>query len=145
MQRIGRWWGLPALWAPAAAVLAEAAMRTLEPGTSRFWWTLGVVQVLGLFGYGCSSIPQLAGWIDPTGDVVVRLERRLKIIQGAMIALLAGNLAYYGGYYYGGVVEIGCFGAAALAAYGGDKFLSPLLQRATDLYTRIFGKPGEPQ
>lgn len=139
MQRIGRWWGLPALWAPAAAVLAEAGVRTMNFSSAQFWWTLAAVQLLGCFGYGCSSLPQFAGWIDPTGGAVVQLERRLKIMQGVLIALLAGNLAYYGSWYYN-FAEIVCFGAAALAAYGGDKFLTPLLSRLTGK-----ASSGEPQ
>jgi hypothetical protein len=67
-------------------------------------------------------------------------ERRLKILQGLVVALLAGNIAYYGGYYYFTLAEIACFIAAAVAAWGGDKFLTPLLQRVLELFSRVFGK-----
>lgn len=123
-----RWWWIPALMAPAA-VLAEA-MRAFDASSGRFWIALAVAQVISLLGYGASSLPQWAGWVDDTGGAVAMLERKLKIIQGLVIAFLAGNIAYFGGLYYA-LAEIPCFGAAALAAYGGDKFLTPLLSRLT--------------
>lgn len=127
---MNRWFWLPVLIWPAAG-LADAAVRTMDASTGRFWFTLAAVQVLSLLGYGTSSLPQWAGWVDETGGIVAVLERRLKIIQGMLIAFLAGNIAYYGGYYYFTLAEIACFGAASIAAYGGDKFLTPLLSRIT--------------
>lgn len=116
---------------PLAAYAAEQAMRALDPGAPRFWWALVAVQILSLVGYAASSLPQWAGWIDDSGGAVAVLERRLKIVQGLAIAILAGNCAYYGGFHYFGMAEVLCFGAAAVAAYGGDRFLSPLLSRLT--------------
>lgn len=124
------WWWFPAL-VPLAAAAAEQAVRAADPGAPRFWAALAAVQVLALFGYAASSLPQWAGWIDDTGGAVAVLERRLKIVQGLVIAILAGNLAYFGGFYCFAWPEIPCFGAAAMASYGGDRFLSPLLSRLT--------------
>lgn len=111
-------------------------MRALDAGSWRFWAAFVAVQGLAGLGWCASSFPLAAGWIDTTGGPVAHLERRLKVLQGIAIAILAGNLAYYGGFYGAGWAEIYCFGAAALAAYGGDKFLTPLLSRLT-------GKAGE--
>lgn len=125
---------------PVAAYAAEQAVRNLDASEARFWAALAAVQVLSLVGYASSSLPQWAGWIDDTGGAVAVLERRLKIVQGLVIALLSGNAAYVSGYYYFGLPEIVCFGGAAGAAYGGDKFLSPVLSRASQMIQAAFGK-----
>lgn len=121
----------PALLLPAAALAAAQATLAVDAGTGRFWAAFGAVQVLSFFGYAASSLPEWAQWVDDSGGVVEIVERRLKIVQGMIIAVLAGNIAYYGGFYYAGLAEIPCFIGAAVAAYGGDKFLSPLLSRIT--------------
>ena len=123
-------WLAPALLIPAAAI-AEQAVRVLDPGEWRFWLAFLFVQGLAGLGWCASSLALSAGWIDSTGGEVAQLERRLKILQGGAICILASNLAYYGGFYGAGWAEIYCFGAAALAAYGGDKFVSPLFSRLT--------------
>src|SRR6266850_8221906 len=105
-------------------------MRPLD-GSPRFWVAGLVVMVLAFSGYAASSLPEWAKWKDESGDAVAISERRLKIIQGLVIAMLAGNIAYYGGFYYLAIAEVACFIAAAVAAYGGDRFLSPLLTRVT--------------
>lgn len=117
------------LSSPIAAMAAEAAGRALD-GSSRFWVTLLAVQILTTLGYGASSLVQWAKWTDGT------LADRLLIVQGWWIAMLAGNVAYYGGFYYlpsVGVItnEVGCFIAAAVAGFGGDRFMAPLLLRLT--------------
>lgn len=137
MLRLG--WLLVPL-APLAALAAEQAVRSLDPGAPRFWWTMGFVQALVLLGYGCSSLQQWAGWIDDTGGPVTVLERRLRIVQGMLIGLMAGNCAYYGGFYYSGLHEVACFLAAAVGAYGGDKFVSPLVMRLSGMFKAVFGK-----
>lgn len=116
---------------PVAAVSADAALAQFQPTTARFWFAFLAVQFLNVLGYGASSLPELANWINADGTAVERLTRRFKIIQGCMVAMLAGNIAYYGAMYYFGVADIGCFISAAVCAYGGDKFLSPLLSRIT--------------
>lgn len=115
---------------PAVAVAAEGGMRPLD-GSLRFWVAAMAVMVLALAGYSASSLPQWAQWLDDTGGPVVIRERRLKIVQGLVIALLAGNIAYYGGFYYLAIAEVACFIAAALGAYAGDRFLNPLVSRMT--------------
>lgn len=123
-------WGLLGL-APFAAVLAGEVQRTLEPGSGRFWFALFAVQVLVAIGHAASSLPDWARWKDTSGGEVAVAERRLKLLQGLVLAALAGNIAYFGGHHYYSLPEIPSFIAAALAAYGGDKFLSPLLSRLT--------------
>ena len=118
------------LLVPAVA-LATQATWSADAGTLRFWLAFGAVQACAGWGYTCSSLRQWAGWVDKTGGEVAVMERRLALFQGVAIAFLAGNIAYYGGYYYAGLSEIVCFIGAAVSAYGGDKFLSPLLSRIT--------------
>lgn len=137
MLRLG--WLLVPL-APLWAIAAEQAVRGLDPGAPRFWGAMGVVQLLVLLGYGCSSLPQWAGWIDATGGPIAVLERRLRIVQGMLVGFMAGNCAYYGGFYYFGLPEVPCFVAAAVGAYGGDKFVSPLLVRLSGMFKAVFGK-----
>lgn len=116
---------------PLAAFAAEKIARSIDAGEIRFWVAFGAVQILAFAGYGASSLPEWAKWVDLEGGAMAIVERRLKILQGLIIALLAGNIAYYGGYYYAMLAEIVCFIGAAVAAYGGDRFLSPLLSRIT--------------
>lgn len=116
---------------PWAAIAAEAATHELDAGSWRFWAAFGAVQILWGLGYAGSSLHEWAGWKDTSGGDVAIAERRLKIIQGMVIAALAGNIAYYGGYYYLSVAQVACFIGAAAAAWGGDKFLTPILTRIT--------------
>jgi hypothetical protein len=114
---------------PIAALAAEVAGRSLD-GSWRFWVTLVAVQMATTLGYGASSLPQWAKWRDGS------LYERLVIVQGFWVAMLAGNIAYYGSFYYlpsMGVLtnEVGCFIGAAVAGFGGDRFLTPLLFRIT--------------
>jgi hypothetical protein len=116
-------------FSPIMALAAEAAGRSLD-GSWRFWVTLFAVQILTTLGYGASSLAQLAKWRDGS------LYERLMIMQGFWVAMLAGNIAYYGGFYYlpsMGVItnEVGCFIGAAVAGFGGERFLTPLLFRIT--------------
>lgn len=105
------------------SVAAEQLVQAFDPSASRFWAALAAVQVLWLFGYAASSLPVWAKWPDGTvGD-------RLTIVQGALVAGLAGNIAYYGGYYYAGFAEVACYIGSGVAGWGGDKFLTPVLQR----------------
>jgi hypothetical protein len=114
-----------------AAIAADKAVRALDASEPSFWLSLAAVQVLALFGYGCSSLHEWAGWVDDTGGQVAVLERRLKIVQRMLIGLLAGNGAYFGGFYYYALAQVLCFGAAAAAAYGGDKVLAIVFARFT--------------
>ena len=106
--------GLLAALVPLAALAVDEMAHHFEPGTMRFWWTLGAVQVLWLFGYLASSLPAWAKWPDGT------VQDRLTIVQGVMVGGLSGNIAYYGGFYYAGFAEIACFIGTGLAGWGGD-------------------------
>lgn len=134
---IGSAWLL--CFVPVLAWAADQVLIPFDPSTGRFWITFAMVQVLNLLGYGASSLPQLASWIDE-GTAREVLEKRLTIVQGVLVSIMAGNIAYYAGRYSVwpavlpanfGATEIVCFISAAVAAYGGDKFLSPLLSRIT--------------
>jgi hypothetical protein len=119
---------------PLAALAAEQAVRMFEPGTVRFWVTLGAVQMLWLVGYGASSLPAWAKWPDGT------MQDRLTIVSGVITSGIAGNIGYYGGYYLVGLAEISCFISTGLAGWGGDKFLTPLLGRVVTAFDAILGK-----
>jgi hypothetical protein len=124
---------------PAVAFAAAQATLSIDAEAPRFWVALAVVQLVGFFGWSVSSLPDLAQWKDHSGGDVAIAERRLKILQGILMSLFAANLAYYGGYYYSGLAELPSFLAAGLAAFGGDKFVLPLLTRATAALSVIFG------
>ena len=121
---------------PLVALAAEQAVRAFEPGTLRFWVTLGAVQMLWLVGYGASSLPAWAKWPDGT------MQDRLMIVSGVITSGVAGNIAYYGGFYYAGFAEIACFIGTGLAGWGGDKFLTPLLGRVVTAFDAILGRAG---
>ena len=87
-------------------------------------------QGLALVGYLASSLPTWAGWLD--GSVL----QRLTIIQGAIVAILAGNVAFFLS-VEAGISQILCLLSAAAGGYGGDKVLVPLLNR-------LFGKVEKP-
>jgi hypothetical protein len=143
MRRLGcvlGWLVVPL--APLAALAADQAVRGLEPGSLRFWGAMGAVQFCALLGYGCSSLKQWAGWIDDAGGRVTVLERRLRIVQGMLIGFLAGNAAYYGGFYYFGLAEVPCFVAAAFGAFGGEKFIAPAVGRLSGMFKALFGNAG---
>lgn len=123
-------WG-PLALVPLDVYAAEQAVLRIDAGGVRFWAATAAVQMLWLSGYAASSLPEWAQWKDTNGGEVAIATRRLKIIQGMVIAGLSGNIAYFGGFYYFGIAEVGCFIAAAVAAYGGDKFLTPVLGRIT--------------
>jgi len=115
-----------------AASAAEQVSRTIQ-GDFRFWIVAVAVQVLWSIGYLASSFSQWANWPDGT-----RLEK-FQLIQGIFTSLFAGNVAYYGGYYYVECPEVAAFISAGAAGFGGDKFLTPLMTQAFQRLERIFG------
>lgn len=101
-----------------SAMAAQAA-----PFESRGFLALfGFAQLLAVIGYLASSLPLWAGWIDGT------TLQRLTIVQGLLVAVLAGNVAFFLAVEYG-LSQILSMMAAAAGGYGGDKFLMPLLNR----------------
>ncbi len=120
------------------SVAAEQLVRGFDAGAPRFWAALVAVQFLWAIGYAASSLPVWAKWPDGA------LQDRLTIVQGVVVSGLAGNIAYYGGFYYIGFAEIACFIGSGLAGWGGDKFLTPLLSRLTAAIEALTGRgPGE--
>lgn len=124
-------------WVPVAAYAAEGATRALSID-SRFWWTHFFVTVLSLGGWAGSSLPKLANWVDSP-------KAKLEIVQGVVVAGLSGSIAYYGGFYLlsgtsYAVPEVGCFMATIIAAWGGDRFLAPLLNTLSDFAQRVTGR-----
>lgn len=95
-----------------------------------FTGLLMFAQGLALVGYLASSLPTWAGWLDGTAL------QRLTIIQGAIVAILAGNVAFFLS-VEAGISQILCLLSAAAGGYGGDKVLVPMLNR-------IFGKADKP-
>ena len=126
--------GLFLVLVPLAARAAEQLARDFEPGTTRFWFTLAAVQVLWAIGYAASSLPAWAKWQDGT-----RLDR-LTIVQGVVVAGMAGNICYYGAFYYMGAAEIASFICSGLAGFGGDKFLAPLIGRLHTAFDAFTGR-----
>lgn len=113
-----------ALAVPVVAFAASATLDTL-PVNDRFWGALLAVQFITALGYLASSLPTWARWLDDEAT----LEQRLSVISGALTAVLAGNVAYFGALHYMHVAEVGAFISSGVAAWGGDKFLTPILQR----------------
>lgn len=103
---------------------AWAASPTLNIGG--FAGMLAFAQVLAIVGYLASSLPAWAGWVDGT------VLQRLTIVQGAVVAILAGNVAFFLALEYEFSQIITLLSAAA-GGYGGDKFLAPVL-------ARVFGR-----
>lgn len=90
--------------------------------SSAFLTLLGGAQVLILLAYFASSLPIWAGWIDGS------LMARLTIVQSLMVALVAGNVAFFLSFEYG-LSKLIALIAAAAGGYGGDKLLAPLMAR----------------
>lgn len=83
---------------------------------------IAFAQFLSIVGYLASSLPVWAGWLDGT------TLQRLTIVQGVLVAVLAGNFAFFLAVENGVSQILSLLGAAA-GGYGGDKFLMPLLNR----------------
>lgn len=117
---------LPTFAFVASAAAAQVALLEMEP--AGFWTLMAGAQVLILLSYAASSLPIWSGWIDGT------LTQRLTILQSLLVALVAGNVAFFLSFEYGFSKLIALIAAAA-GGYGGDKLLAPLM-------ARIFGKVG---
>jgi hypothetical protein len=112
---------------PLAAAGATDMAKALDLGSARWWGLFLFAQLITLLGYAASSLSQWAGWVD--GTVLAKLT----IIQGVACSLMAGNIAFLLGLHYAQVTEVQALIASGAGGYGGDKLLTPLLNR-------IFGK-----
>ena len=112
---------------PLLAMAADQATRAMAIDTPRWWVMLAFVQVMTLWGYGASSLSQWAGWQDGTAM------QRLTIIQGVMVSLIGGNAGYFLSLQYAGIGEVEALLVAVAGGFGGEKFVTPILQR-------VFGK-----
>lgn len=119
--------GILLLIIPLMAIAASETVKALDFHSARWWGLFIFVQLITLLGYAASSLSQWAGWID--GTVLARLT----IIQGVACSLMAGNIAFLLGVHYMQVTEVQALIASGAGGYGGDKLLTPLLNR-------IFGK-----
>ena len=118
---------------PMLAYSAEQTARTLEGDstTSAFWYLLLAVQVLSLIGHIASSLGEWAQWHDTSGSQLDIKSRRYRLMQGGAVSILAGNIAYFGGYYLVSIGHIEALISSAMAAWAGDRFLTPLMERFT--------------
>lgn len=89
------------------------------------------VQGISLMAHGASSLTEWAQWKDDSGTPVELATRRLKVVQGLMVSIFAGNVAYYGLQVTTQTDDVPSLILAGVAAYGGDKFLTPILARIT--------------
>lgn len=110
-----------------ACGIAAAAERRFEEdwSTAVFWGLFGVVQACWIVGYSLSSLPKWGKWIDGSADI----EYKLNIVVGVLFSLVAGNLAYYLGFYEFGWKLLYCICGALAGGFAGEKWLSPLLMR----------------
>jgi MFS family permease len=107
----------------ASAALAEHFEPDLR--TDAFWWLFIAIQIAWLLGYLASSLPRWGKWLDGVADT----EYKLAIVAGVLCALLAGNIAYYLGYYELHLKRLYCIFAAIGGGFLGEKYLTPLFQR----------------
>ena len=113
-----------ALAVPVVVFAAGDVQNTL-PVNDRFWGALLAVQCITALGYFASSLPTWARWLDDQAT----MEQRLAVVSGALTAVMAGNVAYFGSLYYMHTAEVSAFISSGVAAWGGDKFLTPILQK----------------
>jgi hypothetical protein len=109
------------VWPLAAIATEQAAVHALDFGSWRFWVNGAFVLVVALGGWAASSLAQLAQWTEGW-------PARLKVLQGLVTSVMAGVIAYALA-VYAGTPDIPSMVGAALAGWGGEKFLNPLLER----------------
>lgn len=124
-------------WVPALAQAAEAITSRALTFDGRFLVAHLFVMFLSVCGWAGSSLPKVAGWVDG-------VKEKLEILQGIIIAQIAGGIAYYGGFYlmpgYGyQLAEVACFMATIVASWGGDRFMTPLLNTFARFAERVTG------
>ena len=119
---------------PFAAMAAEQSIKQFDLSSARWWAILAFVQVVTIIGYMASSLSQWAGWIDGT------VLQRMTILQGAIAALMAGNMSYFLGLHYAGLSEVMALMSAGAGGFGGDRFITPVLQR---MFGKATGLPPE--
>jgi len=113
---------LLAMMVPQLAYAAEAQIVQMPPTFAQMI-TFAIVQLISACAYLSASLADWAAWKDSTGTDVERSGRRLKLIQGAMVGLFAGNVVYYAGVAAGMDGLTGLIGAG-VGAYGGERTLS---------------------
>jgi hypothetical protein len=105
---------------------ARAAEMLNQPGDIPVFTWLWVAGI-SVMGWGASSLPLLAGWVDGT------MLDRLRIVQGIVIATAAGALAF--------IIEISLvnkitmlgFVGSFFAAYAGDHYLRKKAELIMDI------------
>ena len=87
------------------------------------------VQFVSMIGYFAASLSDWAVWNDDSGTPLEQATRRLKLVQGMIVGILTGNVCFYGGTIGLSAETLTGFITAGLGAYGGDRVLTPILQR----------------
>lgn len=118
----GSWASQVPLLCLAAPVFADQTVKLVDPQAVP-WLTWAWVGGLSFVGWFASSAPKIARWQDEED----RLEKRLTVMQGLVVSLMAGIIAYLLALYTGAPNLLG-FIAVALAAYAGEKYLADRLQ-----------------
>lgn len=122
-----QWW---LLWLLPTVVLA-AEQVALVSGVTEIILIFFGVQLVSVVGHGAASLTDWAQWGDRSGSSVDMYARRLKLVQGLLLSGLAGNAFFYGSQQMADLSEIPALLGAGVAAYGGDRFLTPILTRIT--------------
>lgn len=120
----GSWWGV-ALAFVSLAAFADQTVKLVDPQAVPLvtWgWVLG----LAVGGWFASSAPNLASWSD--GEGIELLKKRLEVMRGFAVSMIAGFVAYLLALYSGAPNLLGFIGVLC-AAYGGDKYLAPIAER----------------
>lgn len=120
---------MPAAWG------AEQVTLTLQEqlGTSSFWVTFGVVQVLLMFGYALSNLPKWGGWKDGT-----RVER-LELVRGVMASVVAGNGLYYAATAWQSYGQPTGFVGCLVGGFAGDRVIQMAVERVLGAWSALLG------
>lgn len=111
-----------------AAFAAEPITRSLD-GSFAFWVAFSFVQILALIGYAAANLKDWACWHDGTSA------RRLELVQSALVGLVAGNVTYFGTYYWMPMVpglssitvpQVGSFILTIFGGFGGARYLTAI-------------------
>ncbi len=113
-----------------SAAHAAASAPILDPMEVAIRTYLWVLIYIGL-GWAAARLPELAAWGD--GD----LGKRLQIIQGMFVSIVAGMVGFFGG-RWAGLPDMGTFICVVVFAYAGTRALDAIFER---MLGRVFKEP----